>query len=78
MAIAELPEALSRAGCTIKHAPRSPHDFLFPDEGEPVFVILFRCANRSFELRNRFNPLISSDTGLRTTWSTSDLVLKAK
>src|ERR1043166_8152749 len=54
MATSELPRMLKAAGCSVKSAPQSPRDFLFPDEGEPIFVIRLRCGGQSLELRNRF------------------------
>lgn len=78
IATSELPHMLKQAGCVVGSAPRSPRDFLFPDEGEPVFVIRLRCGGKSVELRNRFNRLISDDATLRETWSVSDLTLKLR
>lgn len=78
MGASELPRMLKAAGCSVKSAPRHPRDFLFPDEGEPIFVIRLRCGGQSLELRNRFNRLISEDADLRKTWSVSDLVLKVE
>lgn len=78
MATSELPHMLKQAGCKVESAPRSPRDFLFPDEGEPIFVIRLRCGGKSVELRNRFNRLISDDASLCRTWSVSDLTLKLR
>lgn len=78
MATSELPHMLRQAGCRVVSAPQGPRDFLFPDEGEPIFVIRLRCGGKSVELRNRFNRLISDDASLRGTWSVSDLTLKLR
>lgn len=78
MATSELPQMLKQAGCRVESAPRSARDFLFPDEGEPIFVIRLRCGGKSVELRNRYNRLISDDPSLRGLWSVSDLTLKLK
>lgn len=78
MATEELPKRLRESGCKVESAPRSSRDFLFADEGEPIFVIRARCDGLLVEIRNRFNPLISNDIALRKQWSVSDLVVKIR
>lgn len=78
MATSELPQMLKAAGCNIKSGPQNPRDFLFPGEGEPIFVIRLRCRGQSLELKNRFNRLISEDADSRKTWSVSDLALEVE
>jgi hypothetical protein len=75
---AEEPRLLRQSGCRVESAPRSSRDYLFPDEGEPIFVIRALCGGKRIELRNRFNSLTADDLGLRTAWSVSDLIVKVK
>lgn len=78
MSSAELPKRLRQSGCRVESAPRTSKDYVFGDEGEPIFVIHARCDGVRVELRNRFNPLISNDATLRMLWSVSDLIVKIR